>query len=49
MPSTTAVASGFTKVARLYRAFGGGEIKAMTRLQQVSVPQLSLNNFIPQG
>ena len=29
-------------------AFGGGEVKAMTRLQQVSVPQLSLNNFIPQ-
>ena len=31
-----------------FSAFGGGEIKAMTRLQQVSVPQLSLNNFIPQ-
>ncbi len=31
-----------------FTAFGGGEVKAMTRLQQVSVPQLSLNNFIPQ-
>ena len=31
-----------------FSAFGGGEVKAMTRLQQVSVPQLSLNNFIPQ-
>lgn len=31
-----------------FSAFGGGELKAMTRLQQVSVPQLSLNNFIPQ-
>ncbi len=31
-----------------FSAFGGGELKGMTRLQQVSVPQLSLNNFIPQ-
>ena len=31
-----------------FSAFGGGEVKAMTRLQQVSVPQLSLNNYIPQ-
>ncbi|MBJ9722206.1 2-oxo acid dehydrogenase subunit E2 [Acinetobacter calcoaceticus] len=31
-----------------FTAFGGGEVKPMTRLQQVSVPQLSLNNFIPQ-
>lgn len=31
-----------------FSAFGGGEVKEMTRLQQVSVPQLSLNNFIPQ-
>ena len=31
-----------------FSAFGGGELKAMTRLQQVSIPQLSLNNFIPQ-
>lgn len=31
-----------------FSAFGGSEVKTMTRLQQVSVPQLSLNNFIPQ-
>ena len=31
-----------------FSAFGSGEVKAMTRLQQVSVPQFSLNNFIPQ-
>lgn len=31
-----------------FTAFGGSEIEVMTRLQQVSVPQLSLNNFIPQ-
>ncbi len=31
-----------------FSAFGGGEVKGMTRLQQVSVPQLSLNNYIPQ-
>lgn len=31
-----------------FDAYGGAEVKAMTRLQQVSVPQLSLNNFIPQ-
>ncbi len=31
-----------------FEKFGGGEVAAMTRLQQVSVPQLSLNNFIPQ-
>ena len=31
-----------------FSAFGGTQEKAMTRLQQVSVPQLSLNNFIPQ-
>ncbi|OTG85015.1 2-oxo acid dehydrogenase subunit E2 [Acinetobacter sp. ANC 4648] len=31
-----------------FSAFGGGDVKTMTRLQQVSVPQLSLNNFIPQ-
>ncbi|RZJ23185.1 MAG: biotin/lipoyl-binding protein [Acinetobacter sp.] len=31
-----------------FSAFGGVEEKAMTRLQQVSVPQLSLNNYIPQ-
>ena len=31
-----------------FSAFGGGEIKTMTRLQQVAVSQLSFNNFIPQ-
>ncbi|KYQ85158.1 pyruvate dehydrogenase complex dihydrolipoyllysine-residue acetyltransferase [Acinetobacter sp. NRRL B-65365] len=41
------VASGLPKLPD-FGAFGGGEVKAMTRLQQVSVPQLSLNNFIPQ-
>ena len=41
------VASGLPKLPD-FSSFGGGEVKAMTRLQQVSVPQLSLNNFIPQ-
>ncbi|ENU21684.1 dihydrolipoyllysine-residue acetyltransferase [Acinetobacter proteolyticus] len=41
------VASGLPKLPD-FSAFGGGEVKTMTRLQQVSVPQLSLNNFIPQ-
>ncbi|MGB5885246.1 MAG: 2-oxo acid dehydrogenase subunit E2 [Acinetobacter venetianus] len=41
------VALGLPKLPD-FGAFGGGEVKAMTRLQQVSVPQLSLNNFIPQ-
>ncbi|RLZ10267.1 pyruvate dehydrogenase complex dihydrolipoyllysine-residue acetyltransferase [Acinetobacter sp. 2JN-4] len=54
---TTAPASPTTQAAPAasglpalpdFSAFGGGEVKAMTRLQQVSVPQLSLNNFIPQ-
>ncbi|MCJ8160857.1 2-oxo acid dehydrogenase subunit E2 [Acinetobacter zhairhuonensis] len=31
-----------------FTAFGGVEEKMLTRLQQVSIPQLSLNNFIPQ-
>ncbi|MBK5654679.1 MAG: 2-oxo acid dehydrogenase subunit E2, partial [Rhizobium sp.] len=44
---TAPVASGLPKLPD-FGAFGGGEVKAMTRLQQVSVPQLSLNNFIPQ-
>ena len=43
----TPVASGLPKLPD-FSSFGGGEVKAMTRLQQVSVPQLSLNNFIPQ-
>lgn len=41
------VASGLPKLPD-FSSFGGGEVKAMMRLQQVSVPQLSLNNFIPQ-
>ena len=44
---TAPVASGLPSLPD-FTAFGGGEVKAMTRLQQVSVPQLSLNNFIPQ-
>lgn len=31
-----------------FDAFGGGEWHKLTRLQQVSIPQLSLNNYIPQ-
>ncbi|MEG0488109.1 MAG: 2-oxo acid dehydrogenase subunit E2 [Acinetobacter sp.] len=46
-PVVTAVASGLPALPD-FSAFGGGEVAAMTRLQQVSVPQLSLNNFIPQ-
>lgn len=45
--AAVAVASGLPALPD-FSAFGGGEVKAMTRLQQVSVPQLSLNNFIPQ-
>lgn len=45
--AATAVATGLPKLPD-FSAFGGVEAKPMTRLQQVSVPQLSLNNFIPQ-
>jgi len=31
-----------------FTAFGDVEEKVLTRLQQVSIPQLSLNNYIPQ-
>ncbi|XID74821.1 2-oxo acid dehydrogenase subunit E2 [Alkanindiges sp. WGS2144] len=31
-----------------FEKFGGSTLQTMSRLQQVSVPQLSLNNFIPQ-
>lgn len=31
-----------------FTAFGGVEEKVLTRLQQVSIPQLSLNNYIPK-
>ena len=42
-----AVASGLPKLPD-FTAFGGVEEKVLTRLQQVSIPQLSLNNYIPQ-
>lgn len=42
-----APASGLPKLPD-FTAFGGVEEKVLTRLQQVSIPQLSLNNFIPQ-
>ncbi|AMW80125.1 pyruvate dehydrogenase complex dihydrolipoyllysine-residue acetyltransferase [Acinetobacter sp. TGL-Y2] len=47
VPQAVAAVSGLPKLPD-FSAFGGVEEKAMTRLQQVSVPQLSLNNFIPQ-
>ncbi len=31
-----------------FNQFGGSTLQPMSRLQQVSVPQLSLNNYIPQ-
>ncbi|MCW8038457.1 MULTISPECIES: 2-oxo acid dehydrogenase subunit E2 [Acinetobacter] len=48
-PTAQAVAqvSGLPKLPD-FTAFGGVEEKVLTRLQQVSIPQLSLNNFIPQ-
>ena len=42
-----AVASGLPRLPD-FTAFGGVEEKVLTRLQQVSIPQLSLNNYIPQ-
>ena len=42
-----AQAAGLPKLPN-FDAFGGVEEKALTRLQQVSIPQLSLNNYIPQ-
>ncbi|MHA3891955.1 2-oxo acid dehydrogenase subunit E2 [Acinetobacter sp. GXMZU3951] len=45
-PAAPAV-SGLPKLPD-FSAFGGVEEKVLTRLQQVSIPQLSLNNFIPQ-
>ncbi len=45
--NTAPVMSGLPSLPD-FEKFGGGEVAAMTRLQQVSVPQLSLNNFIPQ-
>ncbi|TCM68755.1 pyruvate dehydrogenase E2 component (dihydrolipoamide acetyltransferase) [Acinetobacter calcoaceticus] len=45
--AAVAVASGLPKLPD-FSAHGGVEAKPLTRLQQVSIPQLSLNNFIPQ-
>ncbi|WP_313482634.1 2-oxo acid dehydrogenase subunit E2 [Acinetobacter variabilis] len=52
-PQTTAAPAAAVAPAGLpklpdFSAFGGVEEKALTRLQQVSIPQLSLNNYIPQ-
>ena len=46
-PVASTIATGLPSLPD-FSAFGGSEIAPMTRLQQVSVPQLSLNNFIPQ-
>ena len=46
-PAATVVAAGLPKLPD-FSAFGGVEEKVLTRLQQVSIPQLSLNNYIPQ-
>ena len=45
--ATVAQVSGLPKLPS-FDAFGGVEEKVLTRLQQVSIPQLSLNNYIPQ-
>jgi pyruvate dehydrogenase E2 component (dihydrolipoamide acetyltransferase) len=45
--AAVAVASGLPPLPS-FDKWGGTTIEAMSRLQQVSVPQLSLNNFIPQ-
>ncbi len=52
-PQTAPVAATTQRVTGLpklpdFSAFGGVEEKGLTRLQQVSIPQLSLNNYIPQ-
>ncbi|MDH1802083.1 2-oxo acid dehydrogenase subunit E2 [Acinetobacter johnsonii] len=49
-PAVTAVAVAAAGLPKLpdFSAFGGVEEKMLTRLQQVSIPQLSLNNYIPQ-
>lgn len=49
-PAAVAVAAAPSGLPKLpsFDAFGGVEEKALTRLQQVSIPQLSLNNYIPQ-
>lgn len=45
--ATTQQVTGLPKLPE-FSAFGGVEEKGLTRLQQVSIPQLSLNNYIPQ-
>ncbi len=45
--ATAAQVAGLPKLPD-FSAFGGVEEHALTRLQQVSIPQLSLNNYIPQ-
>lgn len=45
--AAAAVASGLPPLPD-FSKWGGTTLEPMTRLQQVSVPQLSLNNFIPQ-
>lgn len=45
--ATTQQVTGLPKLPD-FSAFGGVEEKGLTRLQQVSIPQLSLNNYIPQ-
>ena len=47
-PAATAVAAAGLPKLPDFSAFGGVEEKVLTRLQQVSIPQLSLNNYIPQ-
>ena len=46
-PAALAAPAGLPKLPS-FDAFGGVEEKALSRLQQVSIPQLSLNNYIPQ-
>ena len=46
-PQAATQVSGLPKLPD-FTAFGGVEEKVLTRLQQVSIPQLSLNNYIPQ-
>ncbi len=45
--AATAIAGGLPPLPD-FSKWGGTTLEPMTRLQQVSVPQLSLNNFIPQ-
>ncbi|MCS3525416.1 2-oxo acid dehydrogenase subunit E2 [Acinetobacter johnsonii] len=47
-PAATVIAAAGLPKLPDFSAFGGVEEKVLTRLQQVSIPQLSLNNYIPQ-